>query len=290
MTTRREAQEALALRLGSTQEARWMVAEVLGPSGPGGAPLEGHAAERLSAMAARRCAGEPLQYVLGSWAFRTLELAVDRRALIPRPETEEVAGAAITEARRAGAGVEHPVLVDLGTGTGAIALSLAVELEGVLPGLQVWATDADAGALALAAENRARVAARHRGAAERVRLRLGSWFGALPGELAGRVQVVVANPPYVSEEEWDHLDPAVRSEPRQALVAAASGDGTPGMAAVEAVLAGARGWLARDGAVVVELSPAQAPAAEALAVSLGYADVRVRRDLAGRDRAVVARS
>jgi release factor glutamine methyltransferase len=288
VTIRRSLQAALADRLGSPQEARWMVEEVLGRRGQAGTPVSDAAAGRLSEMAARRCAGAPLQYVLGTWAFRTIELAVDRRALIPRPETEQVTGAALAEARRLQAeGSADPlVAVDLGTGTGAIALSMAVELEGAVT---LWATDAEPDALALAAANRDRVGAVHPGAAERVRLRLGSWFEALPGDVAGGVHVVVANPPYVSEAEWAVLDPQVRLEPRSALVAEAGSDGTPGMASVEAVLVGARPWLAPGGAAVVELAPGQAGPAADLATRLGYRDVRVVPDLAGRDRAVVGR-
>lgn len=287
MTTRASVERDLAGRLGSSREARWMVEEVLGRHGAPAAVVADAAARRLAAMAARRRAGEPLQYVLGTWAFRSLELEVDRRALIPRPETEQVTEVALAEARRVAGGGPRAVLVDLGTGTGAVALALAVELA--LPGLEVWATDAEPDALALAAANRDRVGVRHPGAAERVRLRLGSWFQALPPALAGDVHLVVSNPPYVSEAEWGSLDPEVRREPRSALVAAASSDGTPGMGAVETVVAGARHWLADGGAVVVELAPSQAHAAAALATALGYREVRIEPDLSGRDRVLVAR-
>jgi release factor glutamine methyltransferase len=177
-------------------------------------------------------------------------------------------------------------VVDLGTGTGAIALCMAVELEGVV---EVWATDADPDALALAEHNRDRVVGHHPGAADRVRLRLGSWFDALPADRKGRVHLVVANPPYVSEAEWATLDPEVRMEPRAALVSASARDGTPGMGSVETVLAGAHAWLAPGGAVVTELAPAQAGPAAELAEGLGYQDVRVGVDLAGRHRAVIGR-
>jgi release factor glutamine methyltransferase len=264
-----------------------MVEEVLGRHGSPGSPVSANAASRLSEMAARRRAGEPLQYVLGRWAFRNLELAVDRRALIPRPETEQVTEVALAEARRIEVGPGRPlVVVDLGTGTGAIALSMAVELDALV---EVWATDDQPDALDLAAANRDRVGARHPGAAERVRLRRGSWMDALPPDLKGRVHVVVANPPYVSQDEWAALDPEVQLEPLAALVAGPGSDGTPGMAGVEAVLATAPPWLAPCASVVVELAPAQAGPAAALAKGLGYADVRVVPDLSGRDRAVVAR-
>lgn len=283
MATRGAVQAVLAERVGSPHEARWMVEEVMGRRGAPGEPVSETAADRLAVMAERRRAGEPLQYILGNWAFRTLDLAVDPRALIPRPETEQVAEVALAEGRRAAA-AGRPIVADLGTGTGAIGLAMAVE-----GGAEVWATDVDPATLALAATNRDRVGRVHPGAAERVVLCRGSWYEALPVALAGRVHVVVANPPYVGEDEWALVDPAVRQEPRGALVAERASDGTPGMAAVEAVLAGAAAWLAPAGAVVVELAPAQAAPAAALARRLGYWHVRVETDLAGRDRAVVGR-
>src|SRR5688500_3110506 len=124
-------------------------------------------------MAERRLAGEPLQYVLGSWGFRTLDLFVDPRVLIPRPETEAVAGLAI----EALAAIDRPGLAaDLGTGSGAIALAMAAERW---PHVQVWATDLSADALAVARANLAALG--RRGAV--VRLVQGDWFGALPDEL-----------------------------------------------------------------------------------------------------------
>jgi release factor glutamine methyltransferase len=122
-----------------------------------------------------------------------------------------------------------------------------------------------------------------------VTLSAGHWWGALPESLVGCVQLVVSNPPYVSEGEWADLDPGVRCfEPRSALVAGAGRDGTPGLAAIEAVLDGAARWLARPGVAVVELAPPQAGAAQALARAAGAGAVRVERDLAGRDRMLVA--
>jgi release factor glutamine methyltransferase len=298
-STRAQAERALATRLGSPIEARWVVTHVLG-DGPSTSPVDAAAWASLTALVDRRLAGEPLQYVLGTWAFRTLELTVDRRALIPRPETEQVVEAALHELRRLrelrrlgepdrlGApgrpGEWEPVVVDLGTGTGAIGLSIAVEA-----GALVWATDADADALALAAANRDRVTAVEPRLAGRVTLAAGDWFAAVPAELAGRIDLVVSNPPYVAAAEWPDLSGEVRREPHRALVAAAGSDGTPGLAAVEAVLVGAAAWLARPGAVVVELAPHQADAAVDVARRAGFVDVDVARDLAGRDRAVVGR-
>lgn len=283
-STRAELQRALADRLGSVHESRWMVEEVLGRSYPGGAPVDGSVRDALAEMVARREAGEPLQYVLGTWAFRCLELEVDARALIPRPETEQVVEVAIQEIR----GAAPSVVVDLGTGTGAIALSLAVELSPARQPLEVWATDADPAALTLAERNRARVGARC-AAARRVRLARGSWFDALPGDRRGRLDLVVANPPYVGEEEWQQLDPEVWREPYGAIVAGRGSDGTTGFADVAAIVGEARDWLAPGGVLVVELSPLQASAARRLARDRGYSRARIEPDLAGRDRMLVAR-
>lgn len=285
-TTRRVAEAALARLLGSAAEARWMADAVLGA---GTSAVRSQGAAALRSMAERRLAGEPLQYVLGAWAFRTLDLAVDSRALIPRPETEQVAGAAMDEVRRVATGRacgECARVADLGTGSGAIALALASELG---PGVTVWATDADPGALALASVNLGRVGATCPQVVGRVELVAGDWYQALPAALRGTLDVVVSNPPYVSEAEWPDLDPVVRHEPRRALVAGTGSDGTPGLAAVEAVLAGAPAWLAPEGAVVVEMAPHQVAAAARLASRAGLGRVRVVTDLAGRDRALVAR-
>jgi len=267
----------VAARLGSATEARWVVGHAAAGGGGDGAVMA-----RVDELVDARLGGEPLQYVLGEWSFRTVELSVDHRALIPRPETEQVVEAALAEIRTH----QDPLVVDVGTGSGAVALSIAAERPDAL----VWATDVDPEALALAAANVVRVDRVVPGVARRVRLRAGTWFDPLPPELEGRVDLVVSNPPYVSESEWGGLDPEVRREPVGALVAGAGSDGTPGMAGVEAVLRGAGRWLARPAAVVVELAPHQVGAAVALAREVGLDPVRVVRDLAGRDRAVVGRA
>jgi release factor glutamine methyltransferase len=267
-------------------EARFIVAEALCETGvaraPVTSPVRADLAETARNMAARRRAGEPLQHVFGHWSFRSLDLVLDPRVLIPRPETEQVVEVALAEARRAGEGA--PLVVDAGTGSGAIALAVATEL----PGSTVWATDASQDALAVAAQNLERVRRDHPHVA--VTLVEGNWLEPLPAALQRRVHVVVANPPYVSEDEWRDLDAEVRQEPRRALVAGPASDGTPGLAAVEEVLAQARARLAGHGAVVVELAPHQADAAARLARRLGYGVVRVEPDLAERPRALVARA
>lgn len=230
----------------------------------------------FDAMVARRIDGEPLQYVLGSWAFRHLDLHVDRRVLIPRPETEVVAGVAIDELRRAAAGRpdRRVVAVDLGTGSGAIGLSLAVEV----PEAEVWLTDRSPVALEVATANLAGVGR----AGARVRVVEGSWYEPLPAELAGHVDVVVSNPPYVADHE--ELPAEVSEwEPRSALFA-----GPTGLEAVGAVVADAPRWLGDGGSLVVEIAPHQAEAAVALARP-GFESVEVLDDLAGRPRVLRAR-
>jgi release factor glutamine methyltransferase len=294
VVTRVEVVASVAQRLGSPQEAHWLVDDVLGRlDGQRRATRLVTPAQlvRIDDKVERRLAGEPLQYVLGSWAFRTLDLLVDPRVLIPRPETEQVVEAALSVLAelRAAYGGEAPALVacDLGTGSGAIALALAVEVDGPLGALTVWATDRDPEALEVAARNRDRIGMEFPAAAERVRLRHGEWFEALPAALAGRISLVVSNPPYVAHGEWADLDPEVRAEPPGALLAADGEDGTPGVADVVAVLRGSAEWLARPGAVVIELAPHQAEMAAQTARGLGFCDVRLTVDLAGRHRGLV---
>jgi release factor glutamine methyltransferase len=227
--------------------------------------------------------------VLGRWAFRYLELEVDPRVLIPRPETEQVVEMALAELSVLGVEGAGPVVVDLGTGSGAIALSIAVEAGPGRPGLEVWAVEADPAALEVARANRQRIADIDPATAGRVNFRQGSWWEALPETILGRVDLVVANPPYVAEEEWDDLDPEVRHEPKGALVTGPASDGTPGLGAVEVVLAGARRWLRRPGAAIIEIAPHQAEASVRLATGLGFADASVLPDLAGRPRGLVVR-
>lgn len=280
--------------VGSAREARWILEEVGCSSGLAGStrPLgpddlsEARAVD-ARAMAARRRSGEPLQYIFGHWPFRSLDLLVDPRVLIPRPETEQVVEAALAELA---VSTRHPTtVVDLGTGSGAIALSVAVEVAADHPDLEVWGTDVDHDALSVARTNLERVVAGRPDLAGTVHLSLGHWWAAVPVELSGRIDLVVANPPYVAADEWPTLPPEVRLEPRGALLAAPASDGTPGLAGVEAVLEGAAERLAPHGVVVVELAPHQAPAAQSLARSLRFGRVRVAPDLAGRPRALVAR-
>jgi release factor glutamine methyltransferase len=267
-------------RLGSPNDARRIVERVAGGDATWWhLSLDETAPERaiglVGDLVTRRAAGEPLQYVVGRWGFRTLELYVDRRVLIPRPETELVVEVALEELR-ALAGDRPSVVADLGTGSGAIALSLAAEV----PRAEVWATELSPDALAVA---RANLAGMGGTPAPHVRLLEGSWFDPLPAELRGGVDLVVANPPYVASDESLPREVA-EWEPAAALIA-----GPTGLEAITAIVEAAPTWLARPGALVVELAPHQADAVRATATAAGFEAVDVRPDLGGRPRALVAR-
>ncbi len=228
----------------------------------------------IESMARRRAAGEPLQYVLAEWSFRYLDLYLDRRVLIPRPETEVVAGAALVEMLRLAPAGAPITVADLGTGSGAIGLSLASEHWGA----QVWLTDASRAALDVARANIAGVGS----PGSRIRVAEGSWFDALPTELAGRFGVIVSNPPYVADHE--SLPEEVAAwEPAFALFA-----GPDGTEHLIHLVDGANQWLQPEGSLVLEMAPAQVDAV-ATRAGRSFAQVEVERDLAGRDRVVIAR-
>lgn len=268
--------------------ARWIGQEATGSDGADWLDvLRSEATQRQLAsfdrMVERRLQGEPLQYVLGSWGFRSLELFIDARVLIPRPETEIVAKRAIDEARRLLAapepgpdpGSESSLLVaDLGTGSGAIGLSVAREVAGT----DVWLTDVSSDALAVARANLAGLG--QWGGS--VRLAQGSWFKALPQDLVGRFGLVVSNPPYVSSVE--DLEPQVAAwEPSGALMAAENG-----RADLLHLLAEGPGWLRADGALVLEMAPDQIEEMVSCA-GADFAEVDIVIDLAERQRAIVCR-
>lgn len=275
----RELYDEAVQRLGDARTARWFVEDSSGSAWPAvlDEVVTARAGHYFLSMVQRREKGEPVQYVLGHWAFRKLDLMVDRRVLIPRPETEAVVEVALQELARLE--VEAPVVVDLGTGSGAIALSIASERSDVV----AWATDVSEGALAVASANLAGLGTQ---AVGRVHLARGSWWEALPEGLRGSVAVAVANPPYIAESEMAELPLEVSAwEPAQALVA-----GPSGLEPLEVILAGAPGWLAERSALVAEIAPHQAEEASAMAREAGFSDVLVRPDLAGRSRALVCRS
>lgn len=278
--TWRELWAETAAAVGDRAEARWLC-EVASAAVDGDdfiARLDEPATVRmvshLDAMTARRRAGEPVQYVLGEWSFRHITLAVDRRVLIPRPETELVAEVAREKASAVG---PSRVVVDLGTGSGAIGLALAHELP--RQGTTVWITDANTDALDVARANIAGLGP----AGANVRVALGSWFDALPDDVSA--DVVVANPPYVAVDSPDLADEVGEWEPHDALFA-----GPDGLDDIRRIVGGARERLVPGGWLVLEIGSDQGVAVGDLLAAAGYVDVEVRPDLAGHDRIALARS
>lgn len=213
------------------------------------------AGRRFGEMVRRRLRREPVAYVLGRKGFRHLELEVDRRVLVPRSETELLVELAVELAPRRA--------LDVGTGCGAVALAIAAEL----PGCEVLATDTSAAALAVARANAERL-----GLADRVEL----VEAMLPPD-HGPLDLIVANLPYVSEAEWDGLQPEVREwEPREALLS-----GPDGLDAIRALVP-----VAAAPALALEVGAGQAPAVSELLFEAGFERVETRPDLAGIPRVV----
>jgi len=274
-----EDAQADGMPLDAEREARWLVSALLdvapGELGrllSGGQSVSEHQATRIDRATRRRVTGEPMAYCVGTAPFRDLVLQVDQRVLIPRPETEIVVG----EALRVTADRPGGIAVDIGTGSGAIALSLATEgrFERVI------ATDLSDDALAVATINAAQVAVAEPTAAA-VEFRQGADLAPLAGVQA---RVIVSNPPYIAYSEVVSLPRSVRDwEPTVALLAS-----DQGMARYEAILAGAHGVLEPFGWVVFEVDARRAQQTAALAATRGYQQVQVVRDLTGRERVVLA--
>jgi release factor glutamine methyltransferase len=213
-------------------------------------PLPAGAGRELAGYLRRRLRREPIAYILGRQGFRSIELAVDGRVLIPRPETELLVEVALELA--------PGVALDVGTGSGAIALALAEELDRV----EAWGSDTSPAALAVARENAARL-----GHGARVRF----VEGTIPGD-PGRFDLLLANLPYVAASEWAGLEPEItRYEPRRALLG-------------EVAL-----WPRPPLAVALEVGAGQAPTVAELMRRAGYERVEARRDLAGTERVVLGR-
>lgn len=265
--------------VGDRAQARWLCETASGSvdgdeflarlDEPATVRMVGH----LDAMLARLRRGEPLQYVLGEWTFRRITLAVDRRVLIPRPETELVAEVALEKAARVG---PTRVVADLGTGSGAIGLALAYELPRA--GTTVWITDVSTEALDVARANIAGLGP----AGVNVRTASGSWFEALPADV--RCDVIVSNPPYVAVGSPD-LEAVVGDwEPHGALFS-----GPDGLDDLRRIVAAAPGRLRDGGWLVLEIGADQAVAVAGLLRDAGFVDVEVRPDLAGLDRIALGR-
>ena len=267
--------------LGERPQARWLCETACGLEGDEFfAELDQPATERmvaqLDAMVARYRAGEPLAYVMGHWSFRTIDLMVDRRVLIPRPETEMVAGRAIELARTF---TSTRLVVDLGTGSGAIGLSLAAELP--LTGTEIWMTDQSQDAINVARANAVGLGR----AAANVRVVQGSWFEALPDEMRGSIDVAVSNPPYIALGDNEVADSVLEWEPHSALFA-----GDDGLDDVRVISREARQWLRPGGWLILEIGYRQGDGVQQLLEADGFVDVAIRNDLTGRPRITEARN
>jgi release factor glutamine methyltransferase len=232
-------------------------------------PLTEPELEKIRPLVRRRAAREPLQYVLGEAAFRDLTLAVDKRVLIPRPETEQLVELVLARCAFASAAA-----LDLGTGSGAIALSLAK----AWPEAKVTAIDRSEEALAVASAN-----AEKNGLAGRVTFANSDWFAALPA--GAKFDVVVANPPYLDDKELAEAQPEVREhEPRGALSA-----GADSAKDLLSIIAESPAWREQGGLLALETGIGQHAALGAAAKTAGFGRVESLKDLTGRDRFVFCR-
>jgi release factor glutamine methyltransferase len=227
--------------------------------------LDAREARLFGRAICQRCAGTPLQHLTGEQSFRRITVEVRAGVFVPRPETEILVEAAL---ERLGAG-DDPVVVDVGTGTGAVALSIKDEL----PGARVFATDVSPEAIELARANADRLGLD-------VTVLSGELLDPLPSELRGWVDLVVSNPPYVTPEEFEDLPPEVRADPATALLG--------GIETYESLARDAARWLRDGGVLAVEIGERQAAGVVRL-LGGAFTEVEVRPDLAGRDRVVVAR-
>jgi release factor glutamine methyltransferase len=248
-------------------DAEWLLAHALGVSRTelyaDGDEAPADRERVFRELVARRATREPLAYVLGEWGFRRLTLVVDPRVLIPRPETEVL----VERCLELIAELSEPRVLDIGTGSGAIALSIADEH----PGASIVGTDTSADALAVAAENRARTGLE-------VELVEGELFAGLDGPF----DLVVSNPPYVAPDDVDSLPPEVgEHEPRAALVDAG---------ATETIAVEALNRLVPGGSLAFEVADGKAGPVAALLRELGYEEVTIGKDLAERERVVDGRA
>lgn len=227
--------------------------------------LDAREARMFGRAICQRCTGTPLQHLTGEQVFRRIELEVRPGVFVPRPETEVLVGLALDALD----GTEAPVIVDVGTGTGAIALAIKDER----PDARVFATDVSPEAVELARANAMRLGLE-------VTFIEGDLLASLPEELRGWLDLVVSNPPYITPEEYDDLPAEVKADPELALLG--------GIEVYERLAAEALRWLRDGGVLAVETSASRGDAV-ADVFGASFMDVRVEQDLAGRDRVVLAR-
>jgi release factor glutamine methyltransferase len=254
------------------REARWLVEEF--------SPTNHESIAAMRAAAQRRLEGEPIQYVLGHWPFRSLDLDLDPRVLIPRPETEELVGLAFDELMQRR--LTEPLIVDLGCGSGAIGLSLLFELRQLGVRATLVAVDSSRDALDVTRAN----AAKHGLAG--VTTVHSSWFDALDASFLGRVDLIVANPPYVGAKEFATLDPVLGYEPFGALVSEDT-QHAEGFLDLEVIIGQSCPWLVVNGLLICEHGNMhRAPALQA-AQNAMFADVQDLDDMFGNPRFLIAK-
>ena len=270
-------------QVGDANEARWLCEHASGLDGAEFRQSQHEfvttaMAKQLHDMVRRRLAGEPLQYVMKRWAFRHLDVLVDQRVLIPRPETELLVDVGLAIANERLKQVDRPLnIVDLGTGSGVIGLSMAHELP--LGKTNVWLTDQSSDALDVARGNLVGVGQKGGG----VRLALGSWWNALDTSLKGAIDIALCNPPYIAHNDDEVATDVHKWEPHSALYA-----GDNGLADIREVISGAPTWLANNGWLALEIGYRQGDEVRALFENAGLVNIDIRLDLAGRDRIALA--
>ena len=276
----REMLATTVQQLGNAQEARWLCEHASGMDSAEFSAEQDQlvtvaCAKSLHLMVRDRLSGVPLQYVMKRWAFRHLDVMVDERVLIPRPETEQVVQIALDLARKIESNGALRV-VDLGTGSGVIGLSMAFELGA--DAAHVWLTDASVDALDVARANMVGIGR----AAANVRVAHGSWWNALPQDLAGRIDIAICNPPYIAQDSSEVAPDVHMYEPHSALYAHDNG-----LADLRTVIEGAATWLKNSGWLVLEIG--YQPGADVLAMmtASGLVGAEIKQDLSGRDRIAV---
>lgn len=263
----------------AVQESRWLVGHALGLEphrlvSQAEQPVSSEKKTQTESLVSRRAAHEPLQYILGTQEFCGLEFHVNPAVLIPRPETEVL----LQEALRAVDLNKDSVVVDVGTGSGCVAVTLAT----ILSRARILAVDRSPEALAEAKANAERLTV-----ADRIEFIEGDLLSPLRDRgLTGQVDVIVSNPPYIAESEWAGLQPEVRGfEPRSALVS-----GPKGTEFHERLLCDSREYLAPGGSLVMEIGQGQRPAVQQIAEQLGgYTPVEIAKDGSGIERIVIFR-
>jgi release factor glutamine methyltransferase len=278
----REMLATTVQQLGNAQEARWLCEHASGMDSAEFSAEQDQlvtvaCAKSLHSMVRDRLSGVPLQYVMKRWAFRHLDVMVDERVLIPRPETEQVVQIALDLARKIeGNGALR--VVDLGTGSGVIGLSMAFELGA--QAAHVWLTDASVDALDVARANMVGIGR----AAANVRVAHGSWWNALPQDIAGQIDIAICNPPYIAHSDSEVAPDVHLYEPHSALYAQDNG-----LADLCTVIEGAATWLKKCGWLVLEIGYQQGADVLTMMKASGLIDAEIKQDLSGRDRIAVGR-